>query len=272
MIADKKRQANDGFLFRHEAGAREMDDDEIIGTGGKSEDDPMADLVKELKKLDLQYEAEKPNRPVLVDRLPDDLLVHVLKMAGVVDTQIIGRFATACRRFAVISRDARLWKFMNSMVQKRVSSERFLEARNSVSIIEDSEDQTPSQDAFLVNERECIRQLYIEAKIYGGWLSMYMRRPRVRFDGIYISTCHYLRPSSAENTWNTPVMLVTYYRYLRFFRDGTCIKFLSTTEPAKVVKNIFWETKEKHVQWGVWRLDGRDVVAYTRDPERGNLT
>ncbi|ORX66786.1 hypothetical protein DL89DRAFT_295163 [Linderina pennispora] len=248
-IADKRRQESGGFLFRHEAGAREVDDTRI---------DVMAELVSGLKKMELQCVPGNANRPVLVDRLPDDLLVHVLKMAGAVDVQIVGRFAAACKRFAVVSRDARLWKFMNCAAQRQPTGERFQAACSSVSVPAEEPVDTYS--------------LYREAQAYDGWLDMFLRRARVRFDGIYISTCHYLRPSSAENTWTTPVMLVTYYRYLRFFRDGTCLKLLSTTEPAKIVRSIFWATRERRVQRGVWRLDGRDVVAYTQDKERDGLT
>lgn len=85
-------------------------------------------------------------------------------------------------------------------------------------------------------------------KAYGGhWMRMFIERPRIRYDGIYISTCHYIRPGSSENTWNQPVHLVTYYRYLRFFPDGTILKYLSTDEPAHVVKLLTPEFTRRQV-------------------------
>jgi F-box protein 9 len=39
---------------------------------------------------------------------------------------------------------------------------------------------------------------------------------------------------------------VTYYRYLRFFRDGTVISLLTTTEPADVVHHLTKELHEMH--------------------------
>ncbi|ODQ66658.1 hypothetical protein NADFUDRAFT_82415 [Nadsonia fulvescens var. elongata DSM 6958] len=63
---------------------------------------------------------------------------------------------------------------------------------------------------------------------------MFLTRPRVRFNGVYISTCNYIRPGIGQN-WNSPIHMVTYYRYLRLYRDGTCINLLSTDEPNDVV-------------------------------------
>lgn len=73
---------------------------------------------------------------------------------------------------------------------------------------------------------------------YPTYQSMFRSRPRLRFNGCYISTVNYVRPgasSPAQISWNTPVHIVTYYRYLRFFRDGTCVSLLTTSEPVDVV-------------------------------------
>jgi len=78
---------------------------------------------------------------------------------------------------------------------------------------------------------------------------MFRLRPRIRFNGCYISTVNYIRPgqaSASQVTWNSPVHIVTYYRYLRFFRDGTVISLLSTTEPADVVHYLTKELQETH--------------------------
>jgi len=71
--------------------------------------------------------------------------------------------------------------------------------------------------------------------------AMFRSRPRLRFNGCYISTVNYIRPGSStpsQVSWNTPVHIVTYYRYLRFFRDGTCASLLTTTEPIDVVHHM----------------------------------
>jgi F-box protein 9 len=77
-----------------------------------------------------------------------------------------------------------------------------------------------------------------------SWKRTFQNQPRIRYTGVYISTVNYTRPgasSASQVSWNTPVHIVTYYRYLRFFRDGTCVSLLTTTEPSEVVHHL---TKE----------------------------
>ena len=106
---------------------------------------------------------------------------------------------------------------------------------------------------------------------------MFYSRPRIRFNGLYISTCNYIRPgafhsSSTTVTGAAPVHIVTYYRYLRFYPDGTCLSLLTTHEPPEVVyhlskpspaQNTLGYTSTlhpwgKHVLRGRWRLDTGD--------------
>ena len=105
---------------------------------------------------------------------------------------------------------------------------------------------------------------------YPTYLHMFHHRPRLRFSGAYISTVNYVRPGASSPTtisWNTPVHIVTYYRYLRFFRDGSCISLLTTAEPADVVRHLLKEHLHtnhgalpsavmKNALKGRWRLSG----------------
>lgn len=52
-------------------------------------------------------------------------------------------------------------------------------------------------------------------------LQMYMDRPHVRFDGIYVSRNTYIRTGIPEWKVKNPVHLVCYFRYIRFLKDGT---------------------------------------------------
>jgi len=53
---------------------------------------------------------------------------------------------------------------------------------------------------------------------------------------------NYTRPGAASVyssvSWNTPIHIVTYYRYLRFYPDGSVVSLLTTTEPTDVVPHI----------------------------------
>ncbi|MCJ1406044.1 hypothetical protein MMC19_000109 [Ptychographa xylographoides] len=105
---------------------------------------------------------------------------------------------------------------------------------------------------------------------------MFHHFPRLRFAGVYISTVNYVRPGASSPTsisWNTPVHIVTYYRYLRFFRDGSCISLLTTSEPVEVVHHLLKEhlhshhsgglpsSVMKHALRGRWRLNSSPFAA-----------
>ncbi|KAG5990209.1 hypothetical protein E4U54_004155, partial [Claviceps lovelessii] len=89
--------------------------------------------------------------------------------------------------------------------------------------------------------------------VYPSWQHMFQHRPRIRFNGCYISTVNYIRmgqasATQAQSTWGgSPVHIVTYYRYLRFFRDGTAISLLTTAEPAAVVGHLTREALLLHL-------------------------
>jgi F-box protein 9 len=80
------------------------------------------------------------------------------------------------------------------------------------------------------------------------WSQVFQTFPRIRFTGIYISTVNYTRAGAASAyqsiTWNSPIHIVTYYRYLRFYADGSVISLLSTTEPTEVVPYISKENMD----------------------------
>lgn len=117
---------------------------------------------------------------------------------------------------------------------------------------------------------------------YPTYRYMFQSRPRLRFNGCYISTVNYIRPggnTASQATWNTPVHIVTYYRYLRFFRDGTCASLLTTSEPTDVVHYLTKENMHTRHAGGLpsavmnsclrgrWKLSGDPY--YTATGEAG---
>ena len=114
---------------------------------------------------------------------------------------------------------------------------------------------------------------------YPSYRRMHHTRPRLRFPGAYISTVNYARPgasSPSQITWNTPVHIVTYYRYLRFYRDGSCISLLTTTEPLDVIPYLHREnvgTQATTLPVGVmrnalrgrWKLSAPPELCQTED-------
>ncbi|KAI5295757.1 hypothetical protein KEM52_000349, partial [Ascosphaera acerosa] len=75
-----------------------------------------------------------------------------------------------------------------------------------------------------------------------SWREAYQLLPRIRFTGIYISTINYNRPGAHADLTNVsagaPIHVVTYYRYLRFYPDGTAIHLVTTAEPVEIVRHV----------------------------------
>ena len=67
----------------------------------------------------------------------------------------------------------------------------------------------------------------------GNWKRLWLTRPRLRFDGIYVSRNSYIKTGIAEWRVKNPVHIVLYYRYIKFFPDG---RFLYKTTPQTVSK------------------------------------
>lgn len=59
-----------------------------------------------------------------------------------------------------------------------------------------------------------------------SWKEMFLRKPHLRFDGIYVSRNTYIKTGVAEWRVSNPVHLVCYFRYIRFLPDGTLILFI----------------------------------------------
>lgn len=56
-----------------------------------------------------------------------------------------------------------------------------------------------------------------------------------------------------------PTYFVTYFRYLRFFSDGTCLNFSTTDDPGTVVRSFNKNLRAKGLSIGRWELVG-DLV------------
>ncbi|CAK9158582.1 unnamed protein product [Ilex paraguariensis] len=65
----------------------------------------------------------------------------------------------------------------------------------------------------------------------GSWRKMWLLRPRIRTDGLYVSRNTYIRAGVAEWKITNPVHVVCYFRYLRFYPSG---RFLYKNSSQKV--------------------------------------
>jgi len=141
--------------------------------------------------------APPPPPPPLLT-LPDEILHKILRS---VDAVGLGSCQCTCRVLRAAAQEASLWR--SHCLQAWQTSG--LESNHA-----------------------------LVASSYGGdWRRMFLERPRLRTDGVYVSRNSYIHKGVTEWETRNSVHLVCYYRYLRFFGNGT---FLYKTTPATVAK------------------------------------
>lgn len=235
-----------------------------------------------------------PQPPCPIASLPYEILVHILKEVAVLDVGDFVRLSRVCKPFAyIVATEDGIWRRvclgtefgfggMHYYWQRQITWGPLTEE----DLIREAEETTAtavSTEAPLDSSSIPLPELSLSARaqhhaqestantlafyhsLYASsWQRMFRFRPRIRFNGCYICTVNYIRSGLANAntiTWNSPVHIVTYYRYLRFFRDGTAISLQTTAEPADVVHHLTREVVTsgfnvagQSVLKGRWRL------------------
>lgn len=193
-----------------------------------------------------------PQPPCPIAELPEEILVHILQDVAMADVGDFVRLSSVCKRFAwLVATEDSTWRqiclglkfgftgmhyhFATTVNWKPLDEERTL--------LDD-----PDEAARRREEEAYASTIALLNMTYHSWQRMFRRRPRIRFNGCYISTVNYIRPGQQTNSlaWNSPVHIVTYYRYLRLFRDGTAITLCTVEEPASVVHHMTKEALALH--------------------------
>ncbi|KAN0121263.1 hypothetical protein V8E52_003851 [Russula decolorans] len=186
--------------------------------------------------MPLSFEPEDERALLPLQRLPDELLVHILSYLG---AAAIERFALVSRRARMITLDPTIWRSFVETIYKPPQI---------------SPDET--LDDILDKYSSNYRRVYIE-------------QPRVRLDGVYIAVCHYIRHGLSENAWVNISHLITYHRYLRFYPNGQVISLLANEEhePQHIITMLRPTLRMKGFYIGTWKLSGLTVqVSNLLDP------
>ncbi|CUS25041.1 LAQU0S25e00562g1_1 [Lachancea quebecensis] len=111
----------------------------------------------------------------------------------------------------------------------------------------------------------------LEEAFWGvNYKRMLEERPYVKFQGCYISVVNYLRHGASpegSSSWISPVHMITYYRYFRFYPDGSCLRLVTTDEPSNVVRGFDCDKDIKNADLCHWSLsidDDLSVITITR--------
>lgn len=194
-----------------------------------------------------------PQPPCPISMLPQEITSQILLALAESNVAIFSRLALVCKRFAYLTMtEEQIWRAVTLSESQGFGNMHYkFQCDIAGKLVPDEEEEVLGED-FTLSDPESspitsslALTTHLLATYYSNsWRQMYRMRPRLRFHGVYISTVNYTRAGAASasvSTWATPVHVVTYYRYLRFFRDGTCISLLTTAEPLDVVHII---TKE----------------------------
>ncbi|KAH7094964.1 hypothetical protein FB567DRAFT_485309 [Paraphoma chrysanthemicola] len=257
-------------------------------------------LISEFTSLSIQGEPAptdlSPAPPCPIATTPEEILVEILELVAIRDIASFVRLAQVCKRLAyLVATEDRVWKRIALGHEYGFAAMHYsftcqVDGRplgdddeggillGTESDVEDSTPQTPLPSPL------ALTPLLVPAT-YPTYRTLFQRRPRLRFNGCYISTVNYTRTGQASPTsvtWNSPIHIVTYYRYLRLLRDGTCISLLTTSEPADVVPYLYVEHMHKHhgslpsapmkdALLGRWRLTGPDIPGEEGEEKEGTL-
>ncbi|MCJ1360663.1 MAG: hypothetical protein MMC33_010672 [Icmadophila ericetorum] len=197
--------------------------------------------------------------PCPIASIPSEILMEILLHTAIIDVSSFMRLAQVCKRLAYLTAtEDQIWR------RVCLGSEMGFPAMHySFACTIEGDPLPPPEDeetvlgyllSLAITESKSSEPSPIDfhfplASTYPTYKHMFQHRPRIRFNGCYISTVNYVRPGASSPTqisWNTPVHIVTYYRYLRFFRDGTCISLLTTSEPGDVVHYLTKEHLHAH--------------------------
>jgi F-box protein 9 len=245
----------------------------------------LSDLISQLSGLSIVGESAptelSPPPPCPIAQMPHELLVEILQHLATMDMVSLAKVSLVCKRFAfLVFTEDQIWRrlahdpdFGFPAMHYRYACSYTGNTDGRYILWEEDEENAPSaiDPSPLVPTRSTIPRSLPLSPTYPNYRQMFRLRPRVRFHGCYISTVNYNRPGNASSiTWSTPIFIVTYYRYLRFFPDGSLISLLTTAEPADVVPYLRKEhlhyqrqpggslpqTVMKDALTGRWRLSG----------------
>lgn len=204
---------------------------------------------KGLRKI--QFEPADPERACYLMQLPDSLMLRVLHFLQLSDIQAVGRFSCTCIKGLFLARDNVLWATYGKMLYHPA---------------------TALYRSFRLKLPTTPLQTYVDRWYGGRWRLFLIDYPRVRFDGLYISTCTYIRQGASEETFSQPIHLITYFRYLRFYPDGTCLSLLTVSEPSQVVHRVYKGSPIREMLAGNYALLPNEVDISVGGPHRPGIT
>ncbi|XP_049549497.1 F-box only protein 9 isoform X2 [Orcinus orca] len=181
-----------------------------------------------LKLCQPELESSQTHISVSFAALPMEVLMYIFRwvVSSDLDLRSLEQLSQVCRGFYICARDPEIWRLA----------------------------------CLKVWGRSCIKLV-----AYTSWREMFLERPRVRFDGVYISKTTYIRQGEQSldgfyRAWHQ----VEYYRYIRFFPDGHVMMLTTPEEPQSIVPRLRTRnTRTDAILLGHYRLS-QDIDNQTK--------
>jgi len=147
---------------------------------------------------------EFESNTIHIGQLPSEVLNYIIKwvVSSELDLKSLENCSQVCRGFYMAARDEEIWKLV------------------------------------------CFRMWgssSLNRNFYASWREMFLTKPRIHFNGCYVSKMRYLREGErgfqdqeTYKAWH----IVEYNRYLRFFPGGQVIMALSSDDEAIIAKQL----------------------------------
>ncbi|CAF1502959.1 unnamed protein product [Rotaria magnacalcarata] len=179
-----------------------------------------------------------PQQATHISCLPSEVLIYILRwvVSSDLDIRSLEQCARTCRGFYLCARDPQLWKMI------------------------------------------CFKTWGVQTgnpSTNINWRYMFINRPHVVFNGVYISRTSYIRQGEQSlDTFYSPWHLVEYYRYMRFFPDGIVVIYTSAEEPRTSVARLKnrYSIRDPALLYGNYRLQNDRVIIVAKRNTQRTLT
>ena len=191
------------------------------------------ELIDSFHDVHLEDQVEHPDdAPSILLFLPKDIWCHIFEVLIETAPESWFNMSITCKKMAYIGFGNNTYKFLCNLIYPRQVYEENEPYKSRLVVEKDIQLPIPLDQSLILPH-------------YKSWKRMLHERCFIKYGGCYISVVNYYSEGAkGENSlsWTNPVRTITYYRYLRFYPDGTVAKMLSALPPDRVVP---WFLRER---------------------------
>eukprot|EP00112_Aurelia_sp_Birch-Aquarium-sp1_P006964 Seg1760.1 transcript_id=Seg1760.1/GoldUCD/mRNA.D3Y31 product="F-box only protein 9" protein_id=Seg1760.1/GoldUCD/D3Y31 len=177
-----------------------------------------------------------PSRQTHISVLPSELLIFIFRwvVSDELDLRSLEQAAQVCKWFYACARDESMWRSVCLRVWGVNCG-------------------SPS------NFDEC-------------WRRMLLERPHIHFNGVYINKNTYVRSGEQSlDAFYRPFHVVEYFRYIRFYADGSALVCTTAEDPCTVIPTLRRKQETATVIKGHYRLNGDTVTIVTKKLQKNQM-